>query len=113
MKDLHIEATKEITKMFHERKFMNVAKLVTTYNQKQIKKLIDTSLYIISLINMGAEAGLLDEHFESEDKAFVFKSFIESQNMFFIRALLHNEGALIFSFKTIENKITESVIYLN
>ena len=106
-------AEHEINKMFVNKKFKNVAELTATYNQKEIKKLIEVSLNFIALINEGARHGILEKHFGSVTKALFFKAFVESQTIFLKRALLYNEGALVFGFKSIENNICEGILYQN
>ena len=113
MKDLNQDALKIILNIFITKKFKNVAELTTTYNQKELKVLADTSKHIIHLIILGEQEGVLLNHFKSEFEAFMFKSFVESQSMFFTQAVLHNEGALILGFTSLEGKIVNSILHQN
>ena len=108
------DAIRTITIMFNKRRFVNVGELTALYNQKELKVLRDTSKRMIELIKLGAkEVGMLVENFGSVINAIMFKSFIESQFIFLNRALLYNEGALVFGFKTLENSINEGILYQN
>jgi len=113
MKELNNDAIIILTTMFNKRKFMNVGELTATYNQKEIKVLRDNGIQMVHLIDLGASQGILAENFGSIPNAIMFKSFIESQTIFLNRALLYNEGALVFGFKTLENSINEGILYQN
>ena len=106
-------AANEINTMFVKRKFKNVGELTATYDQKELKMLIETSEHFIALINEGARQGILAKHFGSITNALLYKAFVESQNIFLKRALLYNEGALVFGFRSMENNICEGILYQN
>jgi hypothetical protein len=113
MINLNEDALDIIINLFNSKKFMNVAKLTTTYNKREIDVLITTSNGMIQIIELGAKEGILNKHFNSVSEALMFKMWLEGQKMLFNRAVLNNENAEIFTFRTLENGICESILHQN
>ena len=107
------KALEIISTMFCKKKFINVAELTEKYSQKELNVLIQTSNIISELISKGAKENILAENFGSNTNAFIFKAFVETQKILFNRAVLYNQGAIAFGFRTIENGITESILHQN